>query len=213
VSGASYRAVVELDALTTAVLTMEMQRGVCGPDAGFPALRDAVAERAVAKQISRLSAAAREAGAIVVHCTFSLRPDRAGTDLRLPLMRAARHDPTYLLQGSAPTELLDEITAEPGDLFVDRHHGVSPFGGTELHELLSARRITDVVVSGVSLNVGIPGTVIEAVNAGYRVVVATDAVVGVPVDYGDQVLRNSLAAIATLADTATVIAALGHSGS
>jgi nicotinamidase-related amidase len=204
---------VDLDARTTAVLTMEMQRGVCGPDAGFPALRDAVAQRAVATQIGRLSAAARDAGATVVHCTFSLRADRAGTDLRLPLMRAARHDPGYLLQGTAATELLDELAAGPGDLFVDRHHGVSPFGGTELHELLSARGITDVVVSGVSLNVGIPGTVIEAVNAGYAVVVATDAVVGVPVDYGDQVLRNSLAAIATLADTAAVIAALDRSRS
>jgi nicotinamidase-related amidase len=201
---------VDLDAPTTAVLTMEMQRGVCGPEAGFPALRDAVTERAVASRIGRLSAAARDAGAIVVHCTFSLRADRAGTDLRLPLMRAARHDPAYLLQGTAATELLEELDARPGDLVVDRHHGVSPFGGTELHELLSARGITDVVVTGVSLNVGIPGTVIEAVNAGYRVVVATDAVVGVPVDYGDQVLRNSLAAIAVLADTETVIAAFGH---
>jgi nicotinamidase-related amidase len=204
---------VQLDALTTAVLTMEMQRGVCGPDAGFPALRDAVVERAVAAHICRLTAAARGTGATVVHCTFSLRTDRAGTDLRLPLMRSARHDPTYLLQGTPATELLDELAAGPGDLFVDRHHGVSPFGGTELHELLGDRGITDVVVSGVSLNVGIPGTVIEAVNAGYRVVVATDAVVGVPVDYGDEVLRNSLAAIATLADTTAVIAALGHSHS
>jgi nicotinamidase-related amidase len=199
---------MDLDAVTTAVLTMEMQRGVCGLEAGFPALRDAVAERGVATQISRLSTAARAAGATVIHCTFSLRPDRAGTDLRLPLMRAARHDPTYLLEGTRSTELLEDLDAGPGDLIIDRHHGVSPFGGTELHALLSTRGITDVVVSGVSLNVGIPGTVIEAVNHGYRVVVATDAVVGVPVDYGDQVLRNSLAAIATLADTAAVIDAL-----
>jgi nicotinamidase-related amidase len=199
---------MDLDAVATAVLTMEMQQGVCGLEAGFPALRDAVAERGVATQIGRLSTAARAAGATVVHCTFSLRPDRAGTDLRLPLMRAARHDPTYLLEGTRATELLEDLDAGPGDLIIDRHHGVSPFGGTELHALLSTRGITDVVVSGVSLNVGIPGTVIEAVNHGYRVVVATDAVVGVPVDYGDQVLRNSLAAIATLADTAAVIDAL-----
>jgi nicotinamidase-related amidase len=199
---------MDLDAVATAVLTMEMQQGVCGLEAGFPALRDAVAERGVATQIGRLSTAARAAGAIVVHCTFSLRHDRAGTDLRLPLMRAARHDPAYLLEGTRSTELLEDLDASPEDLITDRHHGVSPFGGTELHALLNTRGITNVVVSGVSLNVGIPGAVIEAVNHGYRVVVATDAVVGVPIEYGDRVLRNSLAAIATLADTAAVIAAL-----
>jgi nicotinamidase-related amidase len=203
---------VHLDPRTTAVLTMELQRGVCGPDATFDALRDAVVERGLVATTGRLLRAARQAGAMVVHCTFSLRADRAGTDLDLPLMRAALDDPGYLLEGTPSTELLDGLGPEPGDVVADRHHGVSAFGGTDLGRILHDRGIVHVVVVGVSLNVGVPGTVIEAVNAGYRAVVATDAVVGVPLDYGDRVLRGSLAPIARLADVDTIVEAFTTAG-
>jgi nicotinamidase-related amidase len=63
-----------------------------------------------------------------------------------------------------------------------------------------------VVACGVSLNIGIPGLVFEAVGEGFDVTVATDAVVGVPTSFGDEVLRNSLAYVATLATTADIIA-------
>jgi hypothetical protein len=48
--------------------------------------------------------------------------------------------------------------------------------------------------------------VFEAVGEGFDVTVATDAVVGVPASFGDEVLRNSLAYVSTLATTADIIA-------
>jgi len=51
----------------------------------------------------------------------------------------------------------------------------------------------------VSLNVGVLGAVIEAVGLGYEVSVPTDAVAGVPGDYGAAVLRHSLTPLALLA--------------
>jgi nicotinamidase-related amidase len=58
--------------------------------------------------------------------------------------------------------------------------------------------ISTVVATGVSLNLGIPGLAIEAVNLGYTVVVPTDAVCGVPEDYGRAVLQNTISLVATL---------------
>jgi len=201
---------MRLAARSTAVLTMELQRGVCGDEARWPALRDAVTERRVEAQAARLLAAARAAGVAVLHCTFSIRPDRADTDFGLPLLRAVADDPTYLAQGSTAVALLPALGPEPGDVVVERHHGVSPFGGTALDGELRSRGIDTVVVAGVSLNVGVPGTAIEAVNAGYRVVIAADAVVGIPLDYGDAVLRHCLPAVATVAVVDDVIAALAR---
>ena len=40
--------------------------------------------------------------------------------------------------------------------------------------------VTTVIATGVSLNVGILGLCLSAADLGYRVVVPTDAVVGVP---------------------------------
>ena len=196
--------------MTTAVLTMEMQRGVCGDLARFAELRDAVSERGVAAATAALLVAARAAGATVLHCTFSVRDDRRGTDFDLPLLRAFRDDPDYLRDGTPAVELLPALGPEPSDLVSNRHHGLSPFGGTSLDAELRARGVTTVVVCGVSLNVGVTGTVIEAVNAGYRVVVATDCVAGIPPDYGEQILRNTLAPIAKVATSGDIVTALGR---
>ena len=82
----------------------------------------------------------------------------------------------------------------------------SPFAGTDLHSMQQTRGVTTVVVTGVSLNVGIPGTVIEAVNHGYRVVLARDCVVGLPTEYGEAIIANTIKTIATLASSADLVA-------
>jgi len=64
-----------------------------------------------------------------------------------------------------------------------------------------------VVATGVSLNLGIPGLAIEAVNLGYRVAVVTDAVAGVPRDYGRAVMDNTLALVTTRVTVDELIAA------
>ncbi len=200
-----------LDPATTAVLTMELQRGICGDLAHIAPLRDAVAERSIEANTGRLLTAARARGATIVHCTFGLPADRSGFDLSLPLFHGVRDDPTYLLTGSPACELLAALGPDPGDVIIDRHVGVSPFAPTELDDMLRSRGVVNLVVAGVSLNVGVIGTAIEAVNLGYRVTIATDAVVGVPITFGDDVLRNALAAIARRRTVDEVVASLQSS--
>jgi nicotinamidase-related amidase len=192
---------------TTAVITMEMQRGVCGDLASMAALADAVAATDVVAATATMLSAARAADVAVVHCTFSLLPDRAGTPMNAPLIQVLARNPEHLLHGSPAAELLPRLGVEPGDLVSNRHHGFSPFIGTDLDALLRARGVTTVVVAGVSLNLGIPGTVVEALNFGYRVVVARDCTVGVPAEYAESVLRHSLSVVATIATSADITAA------
>jgi len=52
----------------------------------------------------------------------------------------------------------------------------------------------------------------DAVNLGYRVVLPRDAVVGVPVSYGEQVLDNTLALLAEIVTTDDVIAEWASAG-
>ena len=53
-----------------------------------------------------------------------------------------------------------------------------------------------MVAAGVSLNLGIPGLALEAVNLGYRVTVVTDAVAGVPEEYALAVLEHTVSLLA-----------------
>jgi nicotinamidase-related amidase len=49
--------------------------------------------------------------------------------------------------------------------------------------------------------------VFDAVNRSYQVVVVTDAVVGIPPEYGQQVLTHTLSLVATLASTDELVGA------
>lgn len=192
-----------------AVLTMELQRGVCGDLAPAPYLTRAVNDAGVVDAASRLVQAARRHDVIVVHCMFTIRPDGAGTRFDSPLMAAADADPTLLRQGQPSAELVAGLGPEPGDLVSERHHGLTPFTGTDLGDRLRALGVTTVVACGVSLNVGIPGLAIEAVGEGFDVVVATDAVVGLPRTFGDDVVRNALAYVGRVASVDEIIAEWG----
>jgi nicotinamidase-related amidase len=58
--------------------------------------------------------------------------------------------------------------------------------------------VTTIVVTGVSVNVAVTNLVMDAVNRGYQVVLPRDAVCGVPVDYAEAVVDNTLSLLATL---------------
>ncbi len=182
-----------------AVLTMEIQRGVVGDLSSFPDLAAAAHEVGLVANTARLLGAARAAGVPVVHCTAGFRPDRRGSPANAPLIATLLRRPEHLVDGTPAVELIPALGPEPGDLVSHRGHGVSPFTGTSLDATLRALGVTTVVATGVSVNLGIIGLAVEAVNLGYRVVVVTDAVCGVPRDYADAVMRHTVALVATVA--------------
>jgi nicotinamidase-related amidase len=197
---------------TTAVLTMEVQRGVVGDLSSFPQLAEAADRAGVVPHTARLLAAARRHGARVVHCTAEFRADRAGTTVNCQLVAAALRNPAHLLESTPSVELIDGLGVDPSDLVSSRIHGVSPFTGTSLDTWLRNLGVRTVVATGVSVNLGVLGLAIEAVDLGYRVVVPKDAVAGIPEDYAEAVLSNTFPLIATVTTVQSVIdawAALG----
>ena len=191
-----------------AALTMELQRGVMGDLASFPELAAAATQRGIVTQAARLLGAVRAAGLPVVHCTAEFRADRAGTLANTPLHTAVLRRPAHLLEGTAATELVPELGVETTDYVSPRRHGVAPFTGTPLHATLQALGVRVLVVTGVSVNIAVLGLCIEAVNLGYQVVLASDAVTGVPLDYADLVMANSVALVASVRTVDEIIGAL-----
>jgi nicotinamidase-related amidase len=194
--------------LPVAVLTMELQRGVMGDLASFPELAAAATERDIVTHAAELLTAVRSIGRPVVHCTAEFRADRAGTVTNTPLHTTLLRRPEHLLEGTPATELVPGLGTETSDYVSARRHGVSPFTGTPLHDLLQQHGVHVVLVTGVSLNLGVLGLCVEAVNLGYQVVVASDAVVGVPIEYGDAVLQTSVAVVAAVAPVEAIVSAL-----
>jgi nicotinamidase-related amidase len=193
------------DPRSTAVVTMEMQRGVVGDLATIPALRDAAEAMGLVPTVAQLCQTARSSGVHVVHATVSWRGDRAGTALNTPLARSLASNADQMLEGSAAVELVTELDGFPSDLRSHRHHGLTPFTGTDLDAMLRACGVTTVVAAGVSLNVGVLGLCLGAADLGYEVVVPTDAVCGVPDDYAAAVVRHTLRPLATTCTVADLV--------
>jgi nicotinamidase-related amidase len=195
-----------LDPAHTAVVTMELQRGVVGDLAFMPAIAEVVAAGDVIANATSVVESGRRVGARVVHCTAAYRPDRLGASTNAPLLRALAKGEPHMIAGTAEAELVPELGPEPGDVMCPRTHGLSPFPGTELDQLLRNLGVRTIVATGVSLNVGILGLVIVASDLGYDVVVVTDAVAGMPPEYGAAVLANTIGALATTATADDVVA-------
>ena len=191
----------------SAVLTMEMQRGIIGDLANLRDLADEVADLGVIERAAQLVGAARQAGVRVVHCTAEFRPDLAGSALNSPLLAAMARLPGHLAAGTPAAQVVPALGPVDADLVESRQHGVSPFGGTSLDVTLRNLGVSTVVVAGVSVNLGVLGLAIEAVNLGYRVVVASDAVCGFPRDYAEAVMRHSIALVAARATVQEIITA------
>lgn len=206
-----------IDPASTAVVTMEMQRGIVGAAAMLPALVDRVAEAGTIDAVARVCVAARAAGARVVHATAEHRRDGAGesTNCAIFAMSARlRNEGTVATAiGSEGAKLVAELGPEPADVLVPRMHGMTPFMSTSLDQVLRNLGVRTIIATGVSVNLGMFGVCINAVDLGYQVVLPRDAVAGVPADYADAVIDNSLSLLTTLTTADELCSLFAKAGS
>jgi nicotinamidase-related amidase len=197
-----------LDPARAALLMMECQEGIIGEAAALGALGEAVRRRGTVAAIARVLHTARAAKVPVFHCTMARRPDGAGATVNCLLLAATKKSPgPGLLLGSPQWRPVAALAPVDSDWVLARYHGISPFHGTELDQLLRNLGVRTVVATGVSVNVGVQAMTIEAVNAGYQVVIPREAVAGTPDAYVDAVLDNTLRLLATIAPVDEVVAA------
>jgi nicotinamidase-related amidase len=186
---------------TIAVLCVECQNGVLGPDAVLPAL--AADSGQLVATLRRLLVAARGIGIHVVHATYegALGGNPTGTARLWRTLGPATAD---WRPGNPATQVVPELLA-PTDLVLPRHHGLFPTMDSELLAVLSGLGVQTVVLAGVSLNLALPYTAGHATQAGFRLVVPRDAVGGTPATYAQQVIDNTIAVLGRITTTDELI--------
>ncbi|MFJ4879276.1 cysteine hydrolase [Streptomyces sp. NPDC088745] len=199
---ASYEQLVaQLGPGTTVLLTVECQEGVVGEGSALPEVAVQARTSGMLANVARLVDAAHGAGVQVVHAVAERRADGRGANRNARLFRAAERLPVRQLVGTRAVRVARPIVVSEEDLVVRRLHGLSPVAGTEVDALLRNLGCRDVVVAGVSANVAVPNAVFDLVNLGYGVVVAGDAVAGVPEEYVEAVLTHSVGLVARVVRT------------
>jgi nicotinamidase-related amidase len=179
---------------TTAILCVECQNGVLGPQSVLPALASDSSE--LVANVRRLLDAARLFGARVVHATYegNLGGRPTGT---ARLWRVLGPATEHWAPGSAETAVVAELL-DPRDLVLPRHHGLFPTLDSELLPVLKGLGVDTIVLVGVSLNLAITHTAGHVTQAGFDLVVPRDGVGGTPAEYAEQVLNNTISVLGRL---------------
>jgi nicotinamidase-related amidase len=190
----------------TALLVNEVQPStVSGPGE----LNEAGAR--VLPTIVALVDAARAANVQVVHCVKICRRDALGRNRNIALYRRRglvtdeRADPDP--RPVAGCVVAPELGPDPRDLVMTRLHGMGAVTDTGVVPVLRNLGIRNVVVVGVSLNIGVTNTVMNLVNHAFEVIVPRDAVAGIPEAYADQVIEHTIKNLATVTTTEALLAA------
>ncbi|MHB1145728.1 MAG: cysteine hydrolase family protein [Thiobacillus sp.] len=167
----------------TALLVIDMQRDFLD-SGGYAATAgmDIDALRRPIPAIQRLLDAARRHGMLVVHTREGHRPDLADCPpAKLARSRAAGAEigsagplGRLLVRGEFGHDFIDELQPLPDEPVVDKP-GYGAFHQTDLAQILQNRGIRDLILAGVTTEVCVHSTLREAVDRGYRCVLAADA--------------------------------------
>jgi nicotinamidase-related amidase len=193
----------------SALLINECQNAMTDPALSHnKGLAQEVATRDVIGHIALLAAAFRAAGRPVVHNTIVPRRDYAGFAANCLLLGSLKKQ-GIVVAGSPAAEINPRLGPEPTDVVVNRLHGLSPFHGTELEQILRNLDVQTVVIAGVSTNVGVPGACLEALNRGFQVVVPEDCTAGAWPEAHEFQVTHTLPLLATMTTSEELITGLG----
>lgn len=162
------------DPARTAHIVVDMQNGFMEPGAPVevPMARDIVAE------VNTISRAVRAAGGINVFLRYTTPQDweQNWTVFWDRMGPAAAGHREAFTPGHAMHQLWAGLDRKPQDLVVDKHRFSGFFPGTsDLPDILRQRGIETLIISGTLTNCCCESTARDAMQAGYRVIMAADA--------------------------------------
>jgi nicotinamidase-related amidase len=191
-----------LDPGQTAVVSMECQENLLGEKPQLPGLAESARDMGLLDNLARLYEAARSVGVRVYYCTDERRPDGfgfAGNFLGHRFMA----DGQTGAGGQGP--VMPQILPRACDVVFRREQGVTGFFATGLDQYLRNTGVKTVIVTGISLNLAVLGTAIEAFNRGYTLVIPSDCTASDPPEYADSVMRYTMRAIGYVVPSANIV--------
>lgn len=155
---------LSIDAKTTALLVMDFQTLIVE---GFADGKENLLARS-----SRLIAAARKAGMMVIYVVVGFREGHPEISLRNQSFGPIRNSGMFA-SGSAGTGVHPAVAPEPGEVVVTKHR-VGAFFGTDLDMILRANGIDTLLLTGIATSGVVLSTLRHAADADYRSVVVSD---------------------------------------
>lgn len=186
-----------LDPATTALVLIDLQKGIIGMATVPHAAADIVARAAL------LARRFRDRGATVI----LVRVDPGPHGELMPAPEADRPRPQMELPADF-AELAPELGAAATDVVVTKHQP-NAFYATDLEVHLARRRIRTIVLGGISTNIGVEATARAAHERGYEQVFLEDVMAAREVELHAVTTGKFFPTIGRVRTASDVLAALG----
>lgn len=186
---------LELDPSKTALVVIDLQRMIVSRPNLAPHSASDVVERS-----RKLADALRAKGGTVVFVHVL-----AGEIVRLPV-DAAMPRPSEPPPASA-SELVPEAGIQPGDVIITKRQW-GAFYGTNLEQALDRKGVETIIMAGIATNLGVESTARAALDAGYALVFAEDAMTTLNAEWHDFSVKNIFPIMGRVRSTAEILGAL-----
>jgi nicotinamidase-related amidase len=189
---------LKLEPPKTALVVIDLQRGIVG----FPAAPNAAGD--VVARSAKIADAMRAAVGLVV--LVHVTPSADGKDGLRPIT-----DNPPQARGPMPAdwaEIVPEMGPKPGDIVITKRQW-GAFYGTELDLQLRRRGIDTIILCGISTTMGVESTARDAFERGYQLVFAEDAMSAREAAEHQATVSVVFPRIGRIRSTADVLAALG----
>ena len=179
-----------------------MQENLLLPEtAMIPGLAAHAAAIGLIERLATLFDSARRVGVRVIYVTDERRADGLGGPRQLMVDRSM----VGVGRSAGHGPVVSQLRPTAGDIHIERQQGMTGFFSTPLDAYLRNLGIQTVIITGVSANIAVNGTAIEAMNRGYRVIVPSDCIAGDPPEYVEALLRYTIRNVALVAPAAPIV--------
>ena len=189
---------LKIEPAKTALVVIDLQRGIVAPPSAPHSSTDVVARAA------QTAAALRKAGGTVVF--VHVTPSADGKDGLKPITDA----PVGAGGRTLPpdwAEIVPELAPQPSDVIITKRQW-GAFYGTELDLQLRRRGVDTIVLCGISTNIGVESTARDAYERGYNQIFVEDAMAARDVEEHRHTVRSLFPRIGRVRTTEEVLAAI-----
>jgi nicotinamidase-related amidase len=186
-----------LDHATTALVLIDLQRGITAGQTVPHAAADVIARAA------RLIAACRSRG---VHIVL-VHVDPGPNGVLFPRPEADQPRPPMTV-GPHWAELMPELGREATDVVVTKHQP-NAFYATDLEVQLQRRGVRTIILGGISTNVGVEATARAAHERGYEQIFVSDVMAAREADLHEHSVRRIFPTLGRVRALDAVLAAVG----
>ncbi len=140
-------------------------------------------------QTHSLVAAARDAGATIVHAPITFAEGFGELADHPYCILKGVVESTAFVNGSWGAEIVDELAPQEGDIVVEGQRGLDTFATTNLDFILRARGITTIALGGFLTNYCVESTMRTGYEKGYNVITLSDCVAATSAEEHDNAIR------------------------